>query len=155
MKRNGTLLTRARSMRTHQTAPEQALWKLLRAHCLSGIKFTRQVPVGPYILDFAARMIKLAIELDGDTHASQVAYDAARTAYLEAQGYRVIRFTNADVVGNAAGVLDAIMAALARAPLPNPLPAGERAPVVPGSSSPSPLRGEGRGEGWPRPKDPE
>ena len=156
MKRNETLIQRAKSMRTHQTPPEQALWKLLRAHRLSGTKFTRQIPVGPYILDFAARTIKLAIELDGDTHAGQVAYDAARTAYLEAQGYRVIRFTNADVMGNAAGVLEVILSALASSPLPGPLPGGEREQNEEAQPAPSPLRGEGWGEGQPhtpRPKD--
>ena len=158
MKRDDTLIDRARQLRTHQTPPEQALWKLLRAHRLSGTKFTRQVPVGPFIVDFAARAIKLVIELDGDTHASQVAYDAARTAYLQAQGYRVIRFTNADVTGNAAGVLDALTAALASTPLPGPFPEGEREQKVMARQTPSPLRGKGWGEGRPhtaRPKDPQ
>jgi very-short-patch-repair endonuclease len=146
LKKNDTLLARAKTFRTHQTPPEQALWKLLRAHRLSGMKFTRQVPVGPYIVDFAARAIKLAIELDGDTHASQVAYDAARTDYLQAQGYRVIRFTNADVMGNAPGVLEAILAALASPPLPGPLPDGEREQEHPAQPAPSPPRGEGWGQ---------
>ncbi|WP_076072764.1 DUF559 domain-containing protein [Sphingomonas montana] len=153
MKRTETLTDRAKQLRTNQTAPEQALWKLLRARRLSGTKFTRQVPVGSYILDFAARTQKLAIELDGDTHATQVAYDAARTEFLQAQGYRVIRLTNADVMGNREGVLDSILAALASPPLPNPLPVGERGQEGGTRQAPSFLRGEDWGEGLLRPKD--
>lgn len=116
-------------MRREQTPAEQALWHLLRARRLSGAKFVRQHVVGRYILDFAARTEKLAIEVDGDTHAAQNRYDAARTAFLEEMGYRVIRFANAEVMGNLEGVAHAIEAALkiAPAPSPNPLPEGERA----------------------------
>ncbi|KRB85428.1 hypothetical protein ASE00_01105 [Sphingomonas sp. Root710] len=119
----------ARSMRAEQTPAEAKLWPLLRAHRFSGIKFTRQVVVAPYILDFAARSRKIAIEVDGDTHARRLQYDAARNAYLESRGYRVIRFTNADVLDNIEGVATMIEAALAlamSASLPAPLPRGER-----------------------------
>ena len=121
------LKARARSMRTEMTPPEAKLWSLLRAHRFDGVKFTREVPIGSYIVDFAARSRLLVIELDGDTHGRQVEYDAARTAFLERQGYRVIRFTNGDVMGNPEGVMEMIGVALAAtAPLPNPLPEGER-----------------------------
>lgn len=128
------LKARARAMRTEQTPAEAKLWSLLRAHRFSNVKFSRQVVVAPYILDFAARSRKIAIELDGDTHAHRLQYDAARTAYLESKGYRVIRFTNADIMGNIEGVAVIIGAALdeesravsTTAPLPGPLPRGER-----------------------------
>ena len=129
-----TLKARARAMRSEQTTAEAKLWSLLRAHRFSHVKFARQVVVAPYILDFAARSRKIAIELDGDTHAHRLQYDAARTAYLESRGYRVIRFTNADIMGNIEGVAVMIGAALdgesraisTPAPLPGPLPRGER-----------------------------
>ncbi len=109
------------------TPPEATLWALLRAHRFDGVKFTRQVAITHYIVNFAARSRRLIIEIDGDTHGRQVEYDAARTQYLERQGYRVIRFTNGDVMDNPEGVIEAIGVALAAAsPLPTPLPAGER-----------------------------
>jgi very-short-patch-repair endonuclease len=133
-KTDPTLKARARAMRSEQTPAEAKLWSLLRAHRFSDVKFARQVVVEPYILDFAARSRKIAIEIDGDTHAHRLQYDAARTTYLESRGYRVIRFTNADVIGNIEGVAEMIGAALGGAyrasstssPLPSPLPDGER-----------------------------
>jgi very-short-patch-repair endonuclease len=108
-----TQLGHAKSMRTEQTAPERLLWDQLRGKRLSDVKFTRQVLIGPYIADFAARADKLVIEVDGDTHGHQVSYDESRTAYLESEGWRVLRFTNADVLHNLEGVLTVITKALA------------------------------------------
>ncbi|WCT74949.1 DUF559 domain-containing protein [Sphingomonas naphthae] len=121
-----TLKARARRMRTEATPAEAKLWSILRAHRLSHIKFTRQVVVAPYILDFAARQHRIAIEIDGDTHALQYRYDPARTDFLQQQGYRVLRFSNAEVMGNAEGMADAILAAFAAtsAPLPTLSPEG-------------------------------
>ena len=113
-RRDPAKLARARDLRAAMSPPERALWHLLRAHRLEGIKFTRQVECGPYYIDFAARQPRLAIELDGDSHAGREAEDTARTAFLERQGWRVIRFTNADVMGNAHGVARAILIALGR-----------------------------------------
>lgn len=128
MRRSDELKARIRHLREHQTPAESRLWSLLRAKRFGGIKFGRQVVVGPFIVDFAARLQKLAIEIDGDTHGGQVGYDARRTHYLEEQGFRVIRFTNRDVMENVEGVLAAIGEALASRtpPLPGPLPRGER-----------------------------
>ena len=125
------LLDRARHMRANPTPAEQKLWYLLRAHRFQGFKFTRQVVIAPYIVDFAARHAKVVIEIDGDTHDATQDYDARRTALLETRGYRVTRFTNAEVMGNIEGVAEAIALAfgplsLATAPLPDPLPRGER-----------------------------
>ena len=121
------LLKRAKAMRSELSQPERELWTALRAKRFENIKFSRQVVIGPYIVDFAARLRKLVIELDGDTHAGNEQKDARRTAWLEQQGYRVIRFSNSDVMSNVEGVLQAISDALGTAPLPNPLPGGERA----------------------------
>jgi len=118
----GETLRRAKTMRSEMTQPERELWTALRAHRFGGIKFNRQVVVGPFILDFAARSLKLAIEVDGDTHAGNEARDERRTAWLEDQGYHVIRFSNADVMHNLEGVLLVIEEALRACPPPKPSP---------------------------------
>ncbi|BCA59176.1 endonuclease domain-containing protein [Sphingomonas sp. HMP6] len=123
---NKELLARAKYMRSNPTPAEARLWYNLRAKRFEAIKFSHQVVIYPYIADFVARSRKFVIEVDGDTHASDGAYDARRTAWLENQGYCVIRFSNADVMGNLGGVLEAISVALGTAPLPGPLPDGER-----------------------------
>ncbi len=103
------------------------------------------MPCGPWILDFLFVAERLVIEVDGETHATTdgLARDSRRDAWLAACGYRVLRFSNRDVLGNLAGVLTAIAAALAR-PHPGPLPEGE------GAALPPLPPGEGRGEGRPR-----
>ncbi|MCP3734360.1 endonuclease domain-containing protein [Sphingomonas sp. RP10(2022)] len=108
------------------TQPERELWTALRAKRFGGVKFSRQVVIGPFIADFVARSAKLIVEVDGDTHSDQ-ARDGRRTAWLHQRGYRVIRFGNTDVMDNLEGVLGVIGDALGTAPLPNPLPSGERA----------------------------
>ena len=125
-KRDEVLLARAKAMRTNPTPAEARLWYNLRAKRFEHVKFGQQVLVGPYIADFVARSIKLVIEVDGDTHAESEQYDDKRTAWMEHQGYRVIRFQNSDVMSNLDGVLDAISVAFGTAPLPGPLPVGER-----------------------------
>ena len=104
-------------MRRDMTDPETRLWLALRAKRLNGIKFVRQPVRGRAIPDFVARSHKLVIEVDGDTHAGNEAYDARRTAVLERDGYRVLRFTNADVMTNLDGVLQVIVSTTT-APLP-------------------------------------
>jgi very-short-patch-repair endonuclease len=89
---------RARSLRRRQTDAERKLWWALRARRLEGVKFKRQVPVGRYIADFMSFECKLIVELDGNQHAEQIEYDERRTRWLEAQGYRVVRYWNADVL---------------------------------------------------------
>ena len=124
---HGTMLQRAKAMRREPTVAEARLWYRLRARRLNGIKFSHQVPIGPFVADFVARSHKLIVEVDGDTHGGNEAKDRSRTDWLQKQGYRVIRFNNADVMGNEAAVLEAILVALASPPLPGPLPAsGER-----------------------------
>ena len=99
-------------MRAAMTPPEAIVWKMLRAKRLNGDKFTRQVPIGPYIVDFAARREKLIIELDGRSHDATVAHDARREAALVTLGFRVLRFTNGDVATNIAGIAHTIDHAL-------------------------------------------
>jgi very-short-patch-repair endonuclease len=76
---------------------------------IDGLPFRKQVPVGDYIPDFACLAIKLVIEVDGGQHDARKAEDDARTAVLEAQGYRVLRFWNNEVFGNIDGVLQVIV----------------------------------------------
>lgn len=90
------------------------MWSILRAHRLEDIKFSRQVECGPFYIDFAARRARLGIELDGDSHEGREREDAGRTAFLERRGWRIIRFTNGDVMTDAEGVARAILMALGR-----------------------------------------
>ena len=79
---------------------------MLRAKRLGGWKFSRQVPIGPYIADFAARSAKLVVELDGRTH--ELAYDQRRDAFISGLGYKVLRFTNSEVSINLDGIATTI-----------------------------------------------
>jgi len=124
-KTDPTLLARAKAMRNEMTQPERELWTALRAKRFAGTKFSRQVVIEPYIADFVARSHKFIIEVDGDTHTDRE-LDERRTLFLEKEGYRVLRFSNMDVMNNLEGVLQTIEVVLT-APLPNPLPGGERA----------------------------
>ncbi len=113
MKRNPENRSRAKRLRTEMTPPEHALWKILRVGRLQNIKFVRQMVFGPaYVADFAARKHRLVIELDGDSHAGREIPDAARTAFIEAKGWRVIRFTNSEAMTNPEGMARAILIAL-------------------------------------------
>ena len=102
----------ARALRHALTPAERKLWAALRGDQINGINFRRQHAIGPFIADFCALKAKLIIELDGSQHLEQQEYDAQRTQYLEAQGYRVIRFWNNDVMNDLDGVLLAIIHAL-------------------------------------------
>ncbi len=111
MKVDDLLLDRAKRMRREPTLAEAKLWRHLRGRQIADTKFTRQLVVGPYVADFAARDAKLIIEVDGDTHVDQ-ARDGSRTDWLQRQGYRVIRFSNADIMSEMDGVWHVISAAL-------------------------------------------
>jgi len=119
--RDAKLTGYAKAMRRETSEPETRLWLAIRAERLNGIKFRRQKVIGPYIADFAARDPMLVVEVDGDTHGGRENYDAKRTRFFEEQGYRVIRFSNLDVMTNLNGVLAAIADAAAR-PLSQPSP---------------------------------
>ena len=116
---------RAKTLRNNATDHERLLWLELRSRRLDGYKFSRQIPVGPFICDFVCRRKMLVIELDGGQHSANVEADAARTRFIESAGYRVLRFWNHEVGENLEGVLCAIGAALKTCPPPNPLPERE------------------------------
>jgi very-short-patch-repair endonuclease len=104
---------RARALRRDMTEVERRLWFLLRGRRLEECKFRRQHPVGAFIADFACVKHRLIVELDGGQHAeARAAHDARRTAWLEAQGWRVMRFWNDAVYTTPDEVVDAIRKAL-------------------------------------------
>ena len=98
----------ARSLRRNSTDAERLLWQRLRNRQVDGLKFRRQAPIGPYVADFFCLKRNLIVEVDGGRHATAQDRDAARTAWLEARGYRVIRFWNNEVIGNIEGVVETI-----------------------------------------------
>ncbi len=102
----------ARELRKNLTDAEARLWARLRFRQLDGFRFRRQQPIGPYIVDFSCPAAKLIIEVDGGQHATDQQRDDRRTRWLEARGYRVVRFWNNDVLGNTEGVLQTIQQAL-------------------------------------------
>jgi very-short-patch-repair endonuclease/restriction endonuclease S subunit len=125
------LRDRARELRKAQTPQEQALWQQLRAKRFSGFKFRRQQVIGRYIADFVCFEKKLVIELDGGQHSDTKQADEQRDRWLNAQGFRVLRFWNNQWQSQQVGVLDAIWQALHENKPTPPLP------------NPSPTRGEG------------
>jgi very-short-patch-repair endonuclease len=115
----------AKDMRQDMTGPERKLWKALRWRVpIEGTHFRRQVSLGPYIADFCSYGAKIVIEVDGNQHGTVESgeQDAIRTAFMEAQGYRVLRFSNRDVMLIIDIVLDTIAAALSTTSTPDPSP---------------------------------
>jgi len=100
--------TNSRKLRSEMTEAELYLWQHLRARQLHDFKFRRQHPIGNYILDFACIDVKLAIEVDGSQHNEIQNQDDLRTAWLETQGWKVLRFWNNEVLQNVEGVLEVI-----------------------------------------------
>ncbi len=100
---------RARAIRRAPTDAERRLWRLLRDRRLNGLEFRRQVPVGPYIVDFLCVGARLIVEADG-SQRNQNPHDEARDAYLAREGWKVLRFWNRDVLRYREGVLDTILA---------------------------------------------
>ncbi|WP_066798490.1 endonuclease domain-containing protein [Sphingomonas soli] len=103
---SGTL-PRARQLRRDAPEPERRLLRALR-EAFPILKWRHQAPVGPFYVDILCFSQALAVEVDGDTHAEAAARDAARTAVIESEGFRVIRFTNHEVMQNLDGVLTQI-----------------------------------------------
>lgn len=117
-----TSTNRARSLRHNQTDAENRLWWHLRNRNLGGFKFRRQHPVGPYITDFACLEKMLIVELDGGQHAEQVEDDLVRSKFLEAEGFRVMRFWNHEVLESIDAVLEKIFEVLEGREPPSPQP---------------------------------
>jgi very-short-patch-repair endonuclease len=105
----------ARRLRKTMTPQEAKLWVQLRYMKQDGFHFRRQVPIGNCIVDFAEKMHRLVIEVDGSQHGETegIAKDAARDGFLQSLGYRVLRFWNIDVDRNMDGVIDTVIGALA------------------------------------------
>jgi len=99
------------TMRKTMTPAELALWKRLRRDAL-GVRFRRQCPIGPYVADFVSLRHKVIVEADGSYHDWSEDYDQARSAYLEHQGFRVLRFTNHDLAMHLDWVIQEIAASL-------------------------------------------
>ena len=114
MKIPNHLLKRSRALRRKQTAAEYRLWSLLRGKKLGGYNIRRQHVILNYIVDFFCFSEKLIIELDGPIHNTQKArdYDQRREELLKANGYRVLRFKNAEVLQNEEKVISTILQAL-------------------------------------------
>ena len=111
----------ARSLRRDAPAAERLVWGRLKNRQLGGWKFVRQQALGPNIGDFVCRERKIVIEIDGATHSTdeEVASDARRTRFLQAEGYRVIRITNEQVFENIEGALDMISRVLGEGGAPS------------------------------------
>ncbi|MCS3904077.1 very-short-patch-repair endonuclease [Methylohalomonas lacus] len=96
---------RARQLRSNPTDAERLLWRHLCRRQMHGVRFRRQQPIGPYIVDFISFEAGLIVEIDGGQHQEQVAYDDKRSRWLERQGYRVLRYWNNEVLSNVDAVL--------------------------------------------------
>jgi very-short-patch-repair endonuclease len=124
MSRKPESIARAKSYRRELTGAEQKLWTVLRDRRFREIKFRRQHPIGPYVVDFACVAARLVIEVDGPSHddAAQIAFDAERTRFLEHAGWRVLRISNGLIYEDRNGALQIIEAAL----FPSPPRGGEK-----------------------------
>jgi very-short-patch-repair endonuclease len=100
----------AKKLRANTTPHERTLWRALKELPIEGTHFRRQAPIGPYVVDFFCPGRRLIIELDGGHHNEDAtaARDSERQAWLEREGYRVIRFWNSDVTGDLNAVLERI-----------------------------------------------
>jgi very-short-patch-repair endonuclease len=124
------MLDFARTLRREQTDAEILLWYLIRGRRLSGLKFRRQYPLPPYVLDFYCDELSMAVELDGGQHNadSEVARDQRRDQFIRARGIEVVRYWNHDVLLKTEEVLEDLLrrASLKLRPSPlTPLPGGE------------------------------
>ncbi len=99
---------RASELRRQSTPAERLLWAQLRGRRPGGYKFRRQYPIGPFIADFICFEVHLVIEVDGESHDLNYAYDMRRDAWFRARGFRVWRVPNEEIRTNLDGVLTAI-----------------------------------------------
>lgn len=115
--RKGSKTNSARALRRRMTDAERRIWYFLRGRHLVGFKFRRQHPIGPYVVDFVCLEQKLVIELDGGQHASDP-NDPHRDAFLQRNGYRVLRFWNNEALSRTAAVCESILRAASVTPSP-------------------------------------
>ena len=113
----------ARDLRRRPTRSEALLWEAVRKRRLNGVRFRRQHPLGPFVVDFFTAERKLIVEIDGTVHDTQAEADAERQAVIESAGYRFVRLRSEDVEADLATALRAIRYAMsgARSPHPRPL----------------------------------
>ena len=104
----------ARHLRKNPTEPERRLWSRLRRRHLSGYKFRRQHPIGIYVCDFICLEARIIVELDGSQHLDRAPEDLHRDAFLRAEGFRILRFWNGDVLSHCDNVAETIFEALNR-----------------------------------------
>ena len=126
---------RSRHLRRNQTKAEEIFWNAVLDRRLRNFKFTRQFAIGRYTVDFACRLRRVVVEIDGGQHGVKKKQDDQRTAILEAHGYRVIRFWNNEVIENIEGVLIKLLSFLDSSISPN------GPPLIP-AFSPSGRRGK-------------
>lgn len=110
--RNPTTQRHARELRNAPTDAERHLWRFLRQRQMAGYRFRRQVPIGSYVADFACLEVKLVVEVDGGQHGERRGYDEVRDRAIGAQGFRIFRFWNNQVLGETDAVLEVILRAL-------------------------------------------
>jgi very-short-patch-repair endonuclease len=110
-KRRAGATTKARTFRQNETEPEYRLWSDLRNRLLNGYKFSRQILIGPYVVDFVCREEMLVLELDGTQHIGSD-HDLRRTRWLNRNGYAVLRFWNHEILTERRAVLETILAVL-------------------------------------------
>jgi very-short-patch-repair endonuclease len=122
------MITRGRQLRQKAPVPERLLWKRLRDRRCAGLKFRRQEPLGPYVVDYLCLSARIVVELDGRTHEGHGADDVRRQDYLERLGLRVIRFTNDQVLADLDAVVETIAAMCAPSRPPSPGPTGHPLP---------------------------
>ena len=117
-------IRKAKALRARMSLPEVKLWQAIRERRLGGHRFRRQVPVGPFIADFACFACKLVVEIDGAIHdETWVTYDMRRQAWLEASGLKVVRISAVEVLRNLDGLVEGLLVELERrAPTPSPYP---------------------------------
>ena len=127
----------AKTLRANATDAEIALWRLLRSRRLASMKFRRQVPIGPWIVDFVSFEQRLIVEADGSQHAESED-DKRRDFNLPERGFRILRSWNNDILLRSQSVLEMIFESAA--PFPSPVCAPD------GAHPPSPTRGEGKEE---------
>lgn len=105
------VIDRARNLRASQSETERLFWARVRDRRLGGLKFKRQVPIGPYFADFLCEEAMLVVELDGGQHTEEraLAHDAARDEFLRRHGYEVFRVWNADFRRDPVAALDHVL----------------------------------------------
>ena len=121
-----SLKEKAQTLRKQSTDTERFLWRQLRSRQLQGLKFRRQVAIGPYIVDFVCTEQRVIVECDGSQHRTAESYDQKRDEWLRQEGFLVLRFWNNEVLSNLEGVLTKIAEACKGHPHPSPLPSRER-----------------------------